>query len=191
MDTMPSTPPVCNADLAELREKLGCSLLDLTYILGRTTVQLPMKNDKAQTPLKSLPLAYMVRLLDKEPDLAISVLPQWPSYDDAYEAVASVWDSQTYGRLSGRKFAIICGVTPWTYAKWISGENTPTTSTVRLFTFLCDIIKRKGREGLQIYLDCLDEDAKSRGKKGLKDLFKTPPQGKKKRKTSEETDEED
>lgn len=171
----PTEPVLCNADIAELREKLGCSLLELTYLLGRTTILLPMKKeDKARRPLKNMPLSYLIRLVREEPDAALAVLPQWPTFADARNAVASVWDKQTYGRFSDRKFAIICGVTPWTFAKWSSGENTPTTSTVRLFCFLCDIIKRKGREGLEIYLDCIDRDAKSRGKSGLKELFKSP-----------------
>lgn len=180
MPNPPSEPSLCNADLAELREKLGCSLLELTYVLGRTTVSFPIRNaDKARTPIKSLPLSYMVRLLGEEPDLAASLFPKWPTYEEVYKTVAGVWDQKTYGRLSGRKFAILCGVTPWTYAKWVSGENQPTASTLRLFAFLRDIIRRKGQEGLRIYLDCLERDARSRGKKGLRDLFRSPPKKKK------------
>lgn len=186
-ETITQPAVLCNADLAELREKMGCSVLDMYYILGRTPPLLPMsKGEKAHLPIKNLPLSYLSRLLWEEPEMGLSVLADWPTHEDAFKAVTSVWDHQTYGRLSGRKFAIMCGVTPWTYAKWVSGENVPTTTTVRLFRFLCDIIRLKGHEGFKLYLKCLDDDARSRGLSGLKELFKTPPKKEKESEAGEE-----
>lgn len=177
---------LCSSDIVDLREKLACSFLDMYYILGRMPPQLPMtKGEKGQLPIKSLPVSYLARLIREAPELVAQLLPEWATHEEAYAAVSSVWDADTHGRLSGRKFAILCGVTPWTYAKWVSGENEPTTSTLRLFRFLCDIIKLKGRQGLDLYLQCIAEDAKSRGIAGLKGLFKTPD---KKEKDNPETE---
>lgn len=164
-----TTPVLKNSDYRKLRETLGCSIVELMYLVGsqRSPIYPP------DAPVTSLPRRYLLRLLLDQPNLADSLFPPLPNFSSIYAHLESFWPEQ-YAPISIRKTAILFGVIPATVYSWRKGKE-PTLAVSKLFFFLDALLKQYGKEGLRLYLEIIETDLIANGiSGGLEEAFKKP-----------------
>lgn len=156
---------VKGADVQDVREILACTYLDILYLTGALVRDWRSTGEKGQKEIKQPQLSILLRYLDKYPEEAF--LTKMPDFEEAYEAVSSVFP----GRLSYRKFGVLWGTSGWSGNAWMHGA-TPGPTVQRLFFFVVNAIMREGEEGLRKFMDIVDIEAKARGfEGGIEELF--------------------
>ena len=167
---VPQKAPMKIGDYRRLRETLGCSLLELMYLVGSQRRPLSPKADEA---IGSLPKRYLLRLLLGQPELVDGFFPKMPDFTTIYPLLENNWPDK-FGRFSIRKCAVLFGVIPATVYSWRNGKE-PSLTVVKLFYFLNILMKRYGKAGLRLYLECIEADIIANGiSGGLQEAFKNP-----------------
>ena len=150
---------------------LGCSLLDLMFLVGSQRSPLSPKGEELIT---SLPKRYLLRLLLEQPELADGFFPKMPDFPSIYPLLESNWPDDKFGRFTIRKCAVLFGVNPATVYSWRNGKE-PSLTVIKLFYFLKTLIKQYGKDGLRLYLECIEEDIIANGiTGGLQEALKKP-----------------
>lgn len=146
--------------IQELRELLGVSFFDILHLIGQSNPSWKVTGDAQLRPIEDPTLSLFVRLLTRRPDL--SPIIQWPEVQEMYDLVEAAWQEtamEKYGPLSARRFALLFGLAAWSGNNWAKGRE-PLPLVRRLFRLVRDLILVDGADGLRLYLDLVDKQAR-------------------------------
>lgn len=164
----PSKGFITHADLHELRELLELNWWDTIWLTGKSSLASSMRTHgkEIMTPLVSPTLCIMIRYLKKYPEE--NFLPKMPEFSEIYELLKIL---SPFKKLSGRKIGPLFGVSGWSSNQWLKGR-VPSPVIQRLFLLFKNAVEREGREGLDKYLDVLNEEIAARGLGNLNNVFR-------------------
>lgn len=162
-------------DLRDLKELLGLTLLDFSWLMAFHVGanSLSQKPEQARRSVKDPVLCGLTRLVLQlaSDDPEFRVLPRMPTPQEVFERVRVPYERVTGRELTAGRFAILCLVTPATMGDWL--KSRPVTIRCQRHLFLLDrFIERGGEGALREYLSILEIEAKSRGFASLEDVFR-------------------
>jgi hypothetical protein len=162
-------------DLRDLKELLGLTLLDFSWLMAFHVGanSLSQKPEQARRAVKDPILCGLTRLVLQlaTDDPAFRVLPRMPTPQEVFERVRGHYERLTGRELLPSRFAILCLVTPATMGDWL--KSRPVTIRCQRHLFLLDwFVKRGGQDALKEYLRILEIEARSRGFASLEDVFR-------------------
>jgi len=162
------------ADLQELKEELGVTMVDLMWVIGRKSLCSPkgswkLTNERSQLPIAQPQYTILIRyLLQYSED---SILPQMPNFIDLYEKVAPHFETVGLGEPTVSKAGILFGVKDCTALTWKHGQKQPSLGGQRLLYLVEQAIEQDGAAGLKRYVDIVEKEVQARGLGSISDLF--------------------
>ncbi|GEM_PF-3483966 len=160
--------PICNLDMAELRDRLGLGTLDFVWQMGAINRKWRVSGSQAQEPIANPSMTLLVRYLmhrSKE-----QFVPKMPSATDVHRAI----EGATGEELSSRRFGAMFGCGQWSGARWLNGGGVASPVVERLFYLVFHAIQEEGEKGLKRFLNVVDEEARARGiSGGLEELLRS------------------
>ena len=154
------------ADLRELKELLGLTLMDFSWLMafhvGANWVS--AKPEHARKPVEDPVLSGLTRLVfllaSGDPDFR--VLPRMPTALEVFERLSKPYQRVTGRELKAGHFAALCMVSPPTVGDWL--RSRPVTIRSQRHLFLLDwLVRCGGDKMLKEYIRVLDVEAKTRG----------------------------
>jgi hypothetical protein len=162
------------ADLRELKELLGLTLMDFSWLMASHIGAnwLSVKPEHARKPVQDPVLSGLTRLMYlAAADPNFRVLPRMPTALEVFERLAPVYQRVTGRELKAGHFAVLCMVTPQTVGDWL--RSRPVTVRSQRYLFLLDwFVTHGGDKALKQYLSVLDMEAKTRGFENLEAVFR-------------------
>ena len=156
---------VTGRDVQRLRELLGVSSVDLFYLLGRApsggTVRL--EGPRSELPISTPGVSLLARYLDRYPEA--NFLPRFPDYQETFDGVRDAYEDLVGAPLTARRLSLICGAGASAGYQWASGAP-PVPYFQRLFHLLLEATREEGTDGLERFLEVVDEEARARGIQG-------------------------
>lgn len=175
-----------DSDLRALREMLGGTTNDLSYVLGSSLIGYKMSEEKGgNRPIPDPRMAILVRLLTKYPDERYFPMPVMPTFDEFMEVVSTYWvgepisNSSRIPTPSAGVIGPLLGVNSSAGYNWARGGNYDTVIS-RLFWVISNMLKLEGKDGMEKYLAVVAEEAEARGK-DLREIIKARRWGRKDR----------
>lgn len=128
--------PVTGRDVANLRLKLGLSTDEMAYMLGTNKNRYHfMVNTEADLPVRSIPTAIMVRLL--EMDETLNFMPSFPSPQELYKMVEPF-------DITKREFSVILGNHGTSMQRWERFGKRAIPQVYRLCRVIQNLLNKKG-----------------------------------------------
>jgi hypothetical protein len=162
-------------DLRDLKELLGVTLLDFSWLMAfhLGTNWLSSKPEQARRTIEDPVLCGLTRLvlLLATNDPEFRALPRMPTPQEIFDQLRGPYERVTGRELVQSRFAILCLVTPATVGDWLRDRPVSIRSQRHLF-LLGWFINRGGEKALREYLRLLEVEAKSRGFGSLEEVFR-------------------
>jgi hypothetical protein len=170
---------VLESDLRNVRELLGLTGTDFSYLIGGAPLGIKVTPNKGvKKRIKDPRLCILLRLLRKYPDGRYFPMPVMPTYNQVYDSMEKNWIDEnnrfniTLEELSRGIFGPLFGVNFSAGYNWSKGGNYDAIVS-RLFWVVHNMITQEGQAGLIKYLEVVDEEAKSRNvKMGIRGILK-------------------
>lgn len=179
MNSRGSDNPMTGADLARIQETTGYSQIDLADLIGAWTAMQEAITARNE-PIPDVAMAILARIYNAHPELLPDV--RRPSFGEVHQAVQKVWPeylrrhpeistpergrgSAAPNELAKTRMATWFGVQKSAAGEWERGR-APTGPQSREWKLLLDLVQGKGVEGLEIFLEAVDLEARSRGVEG-------------------------
>ena len=163
------------ADLRELKELLGLTLMDFSWLMafhvGANWVS--AKPEHARKAVEDPVLSGLTRLVfllaSGDPDFR--VLPRMPTALEVFERLRKPYERVTGRELKAGHFAALCMASPPTVGDWL--RSRPVTIRSQRHLFLLDwLVKHGGEQALKEYVHVLDVEAKTRGFENLEGVIR-------------------
>jgi len=160
---------VTGADVQELRDVLGFSVLDMAWLTGSLNHLQLLSEHRLDEPVRSVSASTLIRYFDRFPEK--NPVPQMPTADEMYKRIEPLWPQIRDGeRFSLRKFGLLFGVAPSSGSRWLS-DGEPTLTIRRMFWVVLRAIEGEGVAGLRRFVETVEQEAIARGLDGLDGLF--------------------
>jgi hypothetical protein len=175
-----------DSDLRAIREIIGGTTIDLSYLLGTSLVNYKMSSVKGGD--RAIPdprMALLVRFIKKYPNPIYFPMPEMPDYDEFAKLMEMYWMPDLlsdWHRQHGSSAGVhgpLLGVNSSAAYNWSRGGNYDAIIG-RLFWIISNLLKKEGKAGMEKWLNVVDEEARSRGK-DLKQIVKERSWGRKDR----------
>ncbi|MCP4021303.1 MAG: hypothetical protein GY729_05630 [Desulfobacteraceae bacterium] len=150
-----------SADLNDLKETLGVSMIDIIHLMG--SMNFKLTGAKGQQLIGHPANSLLIRYLNKYPEDYF--IPEMPESEEVYDVVSQHYN----GKLSHSKFGVLFGNASWAGCAWNNGDS-PSVAVKRLFYLLLNAIESEGSNGLKKFLELVDTEARLRGLGGLEQV---------------------
>lgn len=166
------------ADVSHIHETLGGTHVDLANMLGTWPV-MQQALHAPEEPLKPVPLALLVRYYNKHPEdiptldfpgfheVLAAAQRDWPNYLQRHPEITRPRENARIdpNSLAKTRMAVWFGSQRAAASEWDHGRE-PTPVQSRLWKLFMDLVETRGTDGLERFLDIVDEEARARGVEG-------------------------
>lgn len=161
------------ADLQELKELLGVTIVDLMWIIGRKSLSSPkdgwkLTGERSQLPIVQPSYTILIRYLMKHSK--DSILPQMPDFTDLYNKIEPFFEPIGLGVPSTSKAGVLFGVKDCTALTWKHGNKQPSLGVQRLLYLVDRIVDQDGIEGFKRFIEVVEKEAQAREVGPISDL---------------------
>ncbi|MCP3945001.1 MAG: hypothetical protein GY710_26485 [Desulfobacteraceae bacterium] len=153
---------ITGADLQELKDLLGVTLLDLIWVCGIKSFSSPkgkwkISGERSDLPILQPSLTILIRYLKKYPEE--SMLPAMPAFMDVYDKVEPFFDDLSLGRFGVERMGPLLGVGYGAPVEWKKGMKKPALAVQRLLYVINQAVTKRGIKGFKEYLEIVEMEA--------------------------------
>ncbi len=169
------TDLITGADLQELKESFGITLLDLWWVTGVKSFSSPkdkwkLVGERSDLPIPQPSLTILIRYLQKYENESM-LLPEMPDFLDFYDKIAPYFDELSLGKPAMGKIGLLLGIGQGAPNEWRKGLKRPSLGVQRMLYVVNKAVEKDGVEGFKRYLGIVEKEAICRDIGNLSDLF--------------------
>lgn len=176
---IPIDRPVTGDDIIALRDRLGISVSDMTWLLGISAatwgeITRERKDDegnlKPSAVVADPTVALLARWLDAHVDDAARLIPNWPSPSELFRLLESLPATPAMGPIDRKRLGLSLGRDATTGSRWLRPTRTDSGTPAnvdRLVYFLHTALGARGAEAWIEYRRLALLEANLRGEPNL------------------------